>query len=108
MKKLAGTLALGACMALAAGPATAQDYNLVKAPGQYCKSQSKKKQPGQKKTPFAQCVSAIAKAKKNKSLSPAQACKGLSKKKAVGQKAKGTPFSLCTKGVRTLRSDQAG
>jgi len=75
------------------------------APGQYCKGQSKKKQPGQKKTPFAQCVSAVAKAQRSLRTTPRQACRTLSKKKARGQKAKGTPFSICVKGAARAQRD---
>jgi len=105
MAKLVGVVAVGISMALAVGPAQAQNYEIPKAPGQYCKGQSKKKQPGQKKTPFAQCVSAVAKAQRSLRTTPRQACRTLSKKKARGQKAKGTPFSICVKGAARAQRD---
>jgi hypothetical protein len=65
----------------------------AKAPGQYCKDQSKKHVQGQKGTPYSQCVTAMAKVRNGQATSPAVACKGVSKKHVKGQK--GTPYSRC-------------
>src|SRR5215212_3044941 len=59
---------------------TNTDYCQI-VPGQYCKGLSKKKIPGQKKSPFAQCTSAMAKLKKNPDLTASRACSGLKKTK---------------------------
>src|SRR4051812_1610119 len=63
---------------------TDTSYCQTVAPGQYCKGVSKKKISGQKKTPFAQCVTAMAQINKKSSLSPSKACAGL--KKIKGKK----------------------
>lgn len=77
----------------------------AKAYGVYCRGESKKHVKGEKGTPFSQCVTAMAKAAKNESLSPGQACKGLSKKHVKGEK--GTPFSRCVTAAAKLRKAQA-
>lgn len=61
--------------------------------GVLCKGQSKKHVPGQKGTPFSQCVNALAKVDRGETASPKKACKALSKKHVKGQK--GTPYSRC-------------
>src|SRR3954452_18491690 len=78
-------------------------------PGQYCKSVSKKKIAGQKKTPFAQCVTAMAKLNKKDSLAPSQACAGLkkSKKNAKGKKAGKKAFAQCVQAGKKLKLDNA-
>jgi hypothetical protein len=78
----------------------------AKAYGRYCNEQgaSKKHVPGQKGTPFSQCVTALAHAAHNENLAPGQACKGLSKKHVKGQK--GTPFSQCVVAAVHLRHDE--
>jgi hypothetical protein len=107
VKKLAGGLAVVAAMALAAGPVgAAQPYQLPKAPGKYCAAAgfSKKKPKGTKgKTPFAQCVVAVAQVNKNNRVAPAKACKALSKKKVKGMKR--TPFSACLTAVKKAKND---
>jgi hypothetical protein len=74
----------------------------AKAYGRYCQAESKKHVPGEKGTPFSQCVTAMAKAAHNERLTAREACKGLSKKHVKG--VKGTPFSKCVTGVAKLRS----
>jgi len=78
----------------------------AKAYGVYCKDQSKKHVAGEKGTPFSQCVTAMAKAAHDSSLSPGQACKGMSHKHVKGEK--GTPFSRCVKAAAKLRKHQQG
>lgn len=65
----------------------------AKAYGVYCQDQSKKHVAGQKGTPFSQCVTAMAKAANEPTVTPRAACKGLSKKHVKGEK--GTAFSRC-------------
>jgi hypothetical protein len=107
MKKLltaACTLSLG----VAATPAIADNppYNI---PGQYCKGVSKKKLPGQKKTPFAQCVTAMASMQKRPGLSPARACAGLNRgaRGKAAKQAAARAYSQCVSGGRKLRADQS-
>lgn len=80
----------------------------AKAYGSYCNEQgaSKKHVPGQKGTPFSQCVTALAHAAHNPSLTPRQTCQaqGLSKKHVKGQK--GTPFSQCVVAAAHMRRDE--
>ena len=61
--------------------------------GWYCRNESKNHAPGQKGTPFSQCVTAMAKLKSGTTHSPAAACANLSKAHTPGQH--GTPFSRC-------------
>src|SRR3954454_22178214 len=91
---------------------TNTDYCQV-APGQYCKGLSKKKIPGQKKSPFAQCTSAMAKVRKRPSLAPRNACASL---KAIKGKRNRTRknrskakkgFNGCVKSARQLKLDLA-
>jgi len=107
VKKLAGGLALIAAMALAAVPViAAEPYQLPKAPGKYCAAAgfSKKKPKGTKgKTPFAQCVTAVAKVNKNNKIAARTACRALSKKKIKGMKR--TPFSACISAVNRAKND---
>src|SRR3954452_16779035 len=96
MKKL---VAIAAAMSmLAAVPSSAAPPYKI-PPGQYCKGLSKKKIAGQKQSPFAQCVVAMAKINKKPSLAPSQACAGL-KKRAKGKAAKKAAqnaFKACVK-----------
>jgi hypothetical protein len=78
----------------------------AKAYGVYCQDQSKKHVDGQKGTPFSQCVTAMAKAAHDESLTARQACKGMSKKHVKG--AKGTPFSRCVVAAAKLRKELRG
>src|SRR6476646_12030482 len=78
-------------------------------PGQYCKGMSKKKIAGQKKSPFAQCVTAMAKINKKPSTAPSQACVTL-KKGAKGQAAKKKAqkaFKQCVAAGKKLKLDLA-
>src|SRR5438093_12871003 len=79
----------------AAPPAHAKAY------GRYCQTESKRHVPGQKGTPFSQCVTAMAKAAHGQS--PAAACAGLSKKHVAGEQ--GTPFSRCVVAAAHLERD---
>jgi hypothetical protein len=74
-----------------------------KAYGAYCQDQSKKKAEGQSKSDFAKCVTAMAKAARDESITARAACKSMSKKHTKGEK--GTPFSRCRVGVAQLRED---
>jgi hypothetical protein len=74
----------------------------TKAYGRYCQNQSKQHVPGQKGTPFSQCVTAMAKAAHGQS--PVAACAALSKKHVAGEQ--GTPFSRCVAGAAQLKRDQ--
>jgi hypothetical protein len=74
----------------------------AKAYGRYCRNESKRHVPGQKGTPFSQCVTAMAKAANGRS--PTAACAGLSKKHVDGQP--GTPFSRCVVAAAHLKQDQ--
>jgi hypothetical protein len=78
----------------------------AKAYGVYCQAQGKKHIAGEKGTPFSQCVTAMAKAANDDSVSPGQACKGMSRKHVKGEK--GTPFSRCVKAAAKLRKAQQG
>ena len=118
--KLMSLLALGAAaLSLAVSPALAKPPHPShpagasgatgptgpqgKAYGYYCQNQSKKHVPGQKGTPFSQCVTAMAKLASGKTTSPAAACAGMSKKHAAGEK--GTPFSRCVAaGAKLLKN----
>jgi hypothetical protein len=84
---------------------TITDYCQV-VPGQYCKGLSKKKIPGQKKSPFAQCTSAMAKLSKHPDLTASQACNGL--KKTKNAKARHTAkkaYLACVKAGHRLKHD---
>ena len=77
----------------------------AKAYGRYCQGQSKKRVPGQKRTPFSQCVTAMAKLSHGVTDSPREACKALSRKHVKGEK--GTPFSRCVAAGAKLLHAQA-
>jgi hypothetical protein len=76
----------------------------AKAYGRYCKEESRKHVAGEKGTPFSQCVTAMAKAAKNKGQSPGQVCKGTSGKHVKGEK--GTAHSRCVAAAVKLRKEQ--
>lgn len=97
----AAVLALAVTPALADKPVPSPTH----AYGKFCQNQSKKHVAGQKGTPFSQCVTALAKADKNDSMSAKEACKSMSKKHVAGQT--GTPFSKCIVGVAQMRKAQA-
>ena len=82
----------------------------TKAYGRICAAKgesTKKHAPDQPtgKTPFAQCVVALAQANKNAKMTAREACAALSKKhvKSTTNKTKGTPFSECVSAVKNLR-----
>src|SRR4051812_11786902 len=106
MKRLIG-VALVASLAVAVPFAPAKSPNPYKVPpGQFCKGQnlSKKHIPGQKGTPFSQCVTAMAKLQRNDSLSPAQACVSLKKAKGkAAKKAAKQAFNKCVAAGNDLR-----
>jgi hypothetical protein len=76
----------------------------AKAYGRYCQDQSKKHVPGQKGTPFSQCVTAMAKLATGKTDSPKAACSAMSKKHVAGET--GTPYSRCVAVGAKLLADQ--
>lgn len=78
----------------------------AKAYGVYCQGESKKHVAGQKGTPFSRCVTAMAKAAGDDTLTPRQACDGMSRKHVKGEK--GTPFSRCVVAAAKLRRSQEG
>ena len=76
------------------------------APGQACKTQSKKKAEGQTKSAFAACVSGFKKQQaaeqkaattETKAPTPAETCKAESKKKVAGQKK--SAYAACVVGA---------
>jgi hypothetical protein len=85
------------------GPSATAESNR-KAYGDFCQDQSKKKAEGQAKSDFAKCVTAMAKAANDDSITAREACKSLSKKHTKGES--GTPYSRCRVGVAKLRADQ--
>jgi hypothetical protein len=111
--------AIGATSGPAAGqsntcaPGTTDTTYCQVAPGQYCKGLSKKKLPGQKKSPFAQCTSAMAKLSKKPSMAPSQACasirtiKGKKNQTKKNKKNANAQFLKCVKGGKQLKLDQA-
>ncbi len=74
------------------GPKSSQPEK-AKAYGVYCRGFSKKQVPGEKGTPFSQCVTAMAKAVSDEDTTAREACRGFSRKHTAGQQ--GTPFSRC-------------
>jgi hypothetical protein len=76
----------------------------AKAYGLRCQGESKQHVAGQKRTPFAECVLAMARAAHHENLSPGQACQGLSKKHVKGQKQ--TPFAACVVAAAKLRHEE--
>lgn len=77
--------------------------SMAKAYGKYCQGDTKKHSSTTGKgTPFSQCVLSMAHAAKNPKMTAKQACAIDSKKHVAGQK--GTPYSICLKGVAKLRA----
>ena len=113
MKKLLAFAAAASLLAVAAVPSSAQNPPYKIPPGQYCKGVSKKKIPGQKGTPFSQCVTAMAKINKKQSLAPSQACASLRQikgKKNANKKNKGAAnkaFKACVQAGKKLKLDLA-
>ena len=103
--------AVAAALSMIATPAFAQDTQPTdqqKAPGQICKSFSKKKtNEGKGKSPFAACVVGVNRARKDlkevedgeqqKKSNPTTLCKSLSKKKSETDKK--SPFAACVSGA---------
>ena len=106
----AATFALATAPALATKPEGtpggqgSTPPSTAKAYGKYCQNQSKKHVKGQKGTPFSQCVTAMAKAAKDDSVSAKEACKSMSRKKAEGEKK--SAFAKCVVAANKLRQDQ--
>ncbi len=89
----------------AAGPSGAKGPSSHgKAYGYYCRNQSKRHVAGQPRTPFSQCVTAMAKLASGKASSPEKACAGMSKAHTKGEK--GTPFSRCVAAGAKLLADR--
>src|SRR4051812_5870391 len=108
MKKVPALCAAAALVAAVAVPSFAADPPYKIPPGQYCKGLSKKHIPGQKGTPFSQCVTAMAKINKKQSLAPSQACASI--KKFKGKKNKGAAnkaFKACVAAGKKLKLDLA-
>jgi hypothetical protein len=122
MRLTAGLAALGAVVCLLTSPAIAPAKDHPgkpgatgatgpsgakgpsgKAYGYYCQNQSKKHVAGQKRTPFSQCVTAMAKLARGKTNSPEKACAAMSKTHTKGEK--GTPFSRCVAAGAKLLQD---
>lgn len=76
----------------------------AKAYGRYCKTESRKREEGEKRSAFSRCVTAMAKAANGVRTNPRKACKGMSKKHDGG--GKGTEFSRCVKAAAKLRRQQ--
>jgi len=104
MKKL---VALAAAMSILAAVPTSAAPPYKIPPGQYCKGMSKKKIPGEKRTPFAQCVTAMAQINKKPSTSSASACASIKKgaKGAKGKKTAKAQFGKCVSAGNKLKSD---
>ena len=108
MKKLIGLGLVIAVASVVAVPSFAADPNYKLPPGQYCKGLSKKHIPGQKGTPFSQCVVAMAKLEKNPALAPSQACKSLKAFKGAKNKAAANAaFKACVKAGNKKKLDDA-
>jgi hypothetical protein len=76
----------------------------ARAYGAYCQGESKQHVAGQPGTPFATCVTDMAKLANGRAKNPTAACQGESKRHVAGQR--GTPFSLCVSGAaKLLRSE---
>jgi hypothetical protein len=65
----------------------------ARAYGRLCATESKKHVPGEKGTPFSQCVTAMAKAASGEAKTARAACAGVSHKHTAGRS--GSPFSRC-------------
>lgn len=90
--------ALGASPLHAASPSGAE----LRAYGKRCQGQSKERVAGSRQTPFARCVTAMARLATAKSRSPRIACLGLSRKRVAGTRS--TPYARCvSQGARLIR-----
>jgi hypothetical protein len=104
MKRTIAAISLAAALAFAGTTASAAPPSNAKAYGKFCQDQSKKKADGQKKSDFAMCVNAMAKAAHSEKTSPKEACKAMSKKHVKGEK--GTPYSRCVVAAAQLKKQQ--
>lgn len=84
----------------------ASNHAKGKAYGKYCADASKKKAEGQKRSPFSECVTAMAKLNSGEKKTAKAACKGLSKKKAAGQKK--SSYAACISAAAKLKADEPG
>jgi hypothetical protein len=105
MKKLLAITVGAMMLASVSGVSAAPPYKIP--PGQYCAALSKKKISGQKKSPFAQCVVAMAQIDKKHSTSPAKACAPLVKgaKGKAGKKAATKAFKQCQDAGKKFKKD---
>ena len=107
MKKLVTTACVLSLLPAASADAShaSAPYNIP--PGQYCAGLSKKKIPGQSKTPFAQCVTALTHMERQAHLSSVNACASLKKgaKGKAGKRAAMKAFNKCVAAGKKLRSD---
>jgi uncharacterized protein (DUF305 family) len=91
----------GASPLHAATPSTSAS-SAARAYAKQCQNQSRRRAAGVKQTPFAACVSAMARLAGAKSRSPRIACAGLSRKRLPATTA--TPFGRCVSaGTRLIR-----
>jgi hypothetical protein len=65
----------------------------AKAYGRRCAKESRRHVPGEKGTPFSQCVTAMAKAASGEAKTARAACAGLSRRHTEGEH--GSPYSRC-------------
>jgi len=105
LSSVAGLLAvLLAAGAAGASPlhAAAPSSSDARAYGKHCQGQSKTRTAGARLTPFARCVTAMARLAGAGSRSPRIACAGLSRKRVAGAGA--TPYARCVRsGARLIR-----
>jgi hypothetical protein len=92
-----------AVVALAAVPASATAKST--GYGRYCQAESRTHVAGTPGTPFATCVSDMAKLATGKAANPHRVCLNESKRHVAG--TKGTPYSQCVSGAERLLKDQA-
>ena len=110
MKKLATAACVLSLIATASEASYADSpYNI--SPAQYCKGMglSTKKIPGQTKSPYAQCVSAMARMERTATLASVKACSSLKKgaKGTAAKRAATKAFSRCVAAGKKLRADQS-
>jgi hypothetical protein len=73
----------------------------AKAYGRYCRTESRKREAGEKGTAFSRCVTNMAQAANREHMAPGRVCKGESRKREAGEKD--TAFSRCVRDVAHLR-----
>src|SRR4051794_20593647 len=84
-------------------PAGTEQPVLTHSLGYYCKGESKRHVSGQKRTPFSQCVAAMAKLANGSSSSATAACRSLPRRRVSG--ARRTPYAICVAGGKSLLTD---